>query len=42
MESQILVALGFDFVVPNPMICIDRFIHILGYHNNNQVKEMAF
>lgn len=40
-EAKILIVFGFDFNFPGPVQPLERFLTILGYDNNNEVKEMA-
>lgn len=41
MEAKIITKFGFDFTVPGPYQSYERFIRLLGYHDNFMVREMG-
>lgn len=41
MESEILVALGFDLIFPGPVVSIERYLHILKVDGIPIIREMA-
>lgn len=42
MEADILTELGCDFNFPGPVQSMERYLRILGYDQNETIKEMAF
>lgn len=42
LESQILLKLGFDFNFQGPIQSMERYLRLLGYHDNSTVYDMAY
>jgi hypothetical protein len=41
LEANMLIVFGFDFNFPGPVQPLERFLKVLGYDDNNVVKDMA-
>jgi hypothetical protein len=41
LEANMLIVFGFDFNFPGPVQPLERFLKVLGYDDNNIVKDMA-
>ena len=40
-EQDVLKNLGFDLIVPTPVVPLDRFLRLLNLHQNKMVEDMA-
>ena len=41
LEAEVLMKLGFDLQFPGPVAPMDRYLHLLGYGDNREVKDTA-
>lgn len=41
MESEVLIALGFDLSVPGPVVSIERFLHLLKVDDVPIIRQMT-
>ena len=40
-EQEVLTILGFDLIVPTPVVPLDRFLRLLNLQQNKMVEDMA-